>query len=155
MTRLALAGSLMPMRLISRAHPILALAIGLGCSSMAPTGEVRVPGTLLGYYGDSAFVTVSARAPVGTPVTIRASTFGDGCYREGETDVSRNGLTAEIAPFDYRQEGAGVICTRELIEFSHEAVVTFDTPGQAVITIRGVEQPGDQPVVLTRYIVIE
>jgi hypothetical protein len=142
------------MRLRSLSYPILALAIGVGCSSIGPAGEVRVPGSLLGYFGDSAFITLPARAQVGAPVTIRASTFGDGCYRQGETDVSRNGLTAEIAPFDYRQEG-DVICTRQLREFPHEAVVTFDTPGQAVITIRGVEQPDNRPVVLTRYIVIE
>lgn len=143
------------MRIIPLPYSILALAIGIGCSSTAPAGEARVPGSLLGYVGDTALITLPARASVGTPVTIRASTFGDGCYRQGETEVSRNGLAAEIAPFDYRQEGAGVICTHQLREFPHQAVVTFDTPGQAVITIRGLEQPGDRPVVLTRSIVVE
>ena len=133
--------------------PLLALTIA-ACSPTEPAREVRVIGNLASP-ADTALISLPSRAAVGIPVAIVVTTFGDGCYREGETEISRDALHVQITPFDYRWQGRDVICTSILLRFRHETLVTFDTRGEAVITIHGVQQPGDRPFVVTRQILIE
>ena len=131
----------------------LALLVGGACSPTDPAHEVRVPGALIAF-GDTARIELPSRAAVGTAVTIVVTSFADGCSRQGETEVSREALEADVALFDYRTEG-DVTCPSILREFRREAVVTFDTPGQAIIRFRGMQLPGDQALTLSRQLSIE
>ena len=146
--------SFVSMRILSLPLPTLGLLVGVACSLTDPAHEVRVPGSLIAF-GDTARIELPSRAAVGTPVTIVVTSFADGCSRQGETEVSRGALDVDVAPFDYRTEGRDVTCPSILRQFRREAVVTFDTPGHALIRIRGMQLPGDQALVLTRQLFIE
>ena len=142
------------MRRPSRRLSFLAACGAVACFLTDGEREVRVPGNLI-YVGDTARIQIPLRATVGMPISVVVTTVGDGCYREGPTDVAVQGLTAHVAPFDYRTEGSDVICPSILREFRHEASLTFSAAGPAVVRIHGRRQPYDEPVVLTRSVLVE
>ena len=132
---------------------ILAAFSAVACFLTDTAREVRVPGNLI-YVGDTARIEIPPHATVGVPISVAVTTVGDGCYREGPTHVAVQGLTADLAPFDYRTEGSGV-CPSIYREFRHEASLTFSAAGPAVVRIHGMRQPRDEPLVLTRSVVVE
>jgi hypothetical protein len=73
----------------------------------------------------------------GRRVTVTATTYGNGCYTAGDTELAVRGLEAEITPYDYT-EPAGSVCTQQLRIFEHRVTVAFESSGTARVRIRGI-----------------
>ena len=104
-------------------------------ASEAVGNRVLVLGTIAGYNdGDpDVAVVVSGRTAM-----VRVTTYGDGCYSKGPTEVTVEGSEVLVTPYDYT-EPPGTLCTRILESFSHEATVTFGGPADAVIRVLGID----------------
>jgi hypothetical protein len=68
----------------------------------------------------------------GTGFTVQVTTYGNGCYRKGETEVAVSGNVATVTPWDYVDLGAGA-CPDILLTFVHEATVAFPEAGSASV----------------------
>lgn len=70
------------------------------------------------------------------PVTIR--TVGlDGCWAPAGEDVTVEGLTATVVPFDSTGDREGVACTMALVHLDHEVRLAFGAVGEAVVRVEG------------------
>ena len=129
---------------------------GTACSSTTePPGEERRPGLILGFNHGDPQIVLPDTVQAGTEFTVQVSTYGNGCYRKGETEVVVSGNVATVTPWDYVDPGAGA-CPDILLTFVHEATVAFPEAGSASVVIVG--RPGgsmgEEPVVVTRGVVV-
>lgn len=70
------------------------------------------------------------------PVTIR--TVGlDGCWAAAGEDVTVEGLTATVVPFDSTGDREGVACTMALTSLLHEVELSFGEAGEARVRVEG------------------
>lgn len=122
------------MRLIA----LTIVAFLLGCSSTTEPDRVRVLGAIAGFNeGDPQIQIV----PDDQTVTVRVTTYGNGCYSKGETEAVVEGLEATVTPWDSTvAPRSGVACTEILLSFTHEAVLDFDEAGTARIAVRGMDR---------------
>lgn len=136
---------------------MLAALATAGCATATSGGEADPNAGILSHYGDPVEVIAPESATAGQPFTVAIRTYGGGCIRQGTTEVSVRGRTADLRPRDTRAQAAGVVCTADLRLFRHEASVRFDEPGRATLRIHGVrvDRGGDsQPLVITRSIIV-
>jgi len=94
------------------------------------------------YYLEGPTIVVPKEAQIGEPVTVRVTTFGDGCRLEGQTTRKVDALVATVEPYDSVCVNCNV-CTRELRIFEHVANVEFADTGQATVRILGAIAPAD------------
>lgn len=121
------------MRLITLAL----LAAALGCSSTTEPDQIQVLGTIMGFNQDDPRIEVTADGRV---VTVRVTTYGNGCYSQGVTKTSVDGLEATITPLDRTvAPSSNVACRSILLSFTHEAELHFDASGTARILVRGLD----------------
>jgi len=83
----------------------------------------------------SAGITAPAVFHVGVPDTVSIKTYGNGCVRLANTQVTVQGLLATIQPVDSVR--IRDVCTEQLAVFVHKAAVTFQQAGSATIRILG------------------
>ena len=123
----------------------------LACASSA-TGpdEVRVLGAIAGYNTDDPRIEIVA-AP--GSATVRVTTYGGGCHSKGETEVVLRRREAVITPYDYTAP-PGTICTLQLLSFSHETTIDFDSSGPVRIVIRGADHRHRRTITVERSVVI-
>ena len=129
---------------------------GTACSSTTePPGEERRPGLILGFSHGDPQIVLPDTVQAGTEFTVQVSTYGNGCYRKGETEVAASGNVATVAPWDYVDLGADG-CPDILLTFVHEATVAFPQPGSASVVIvgRAGGSTGEEPVEVTREVVV-
>lgn len=108
---------------------------------------------ILAFYGDTSDVQLPATVHVGEVTTVRLTSFGGGCIRQGITEVAVSGLTADIRP--HRIEGPpNAVCSAELRIVQNVAVLRFAEPGRARVRIVGLAQPGDRLLVLERNLLV-
>ncbi len=88
---------------------------------------------VVGYLGTEPEIPDTVTASV--PLTITFSTTGGSCHRGGETEVSVDGMSALVTPFDFVKVG-DIDCTLVAESFEHEATVVFDDPGTTLIVLR-------------------
>jgi hypothetical protein len=129
------------------------LALG-GCTDeltdpVNPPSGMR-PG-VLEFYGDSVHATIPSTAAAGSAAVIRVLTWGDGCLRMGQTDVSITGRRVVIRPYDLIPDPA-TVCNMILLAVEHEAEVQLSEAGTWDIAIHGTRMPGDERIVARRYI---
>jgi hypothetical protein len=115
----------------------------LACDSAGPDVERR-RGIIAG--PDLLEVTLPSTVSVETPFAVSVNTYGNGCYSEGETEVTIDALTASVEPYDY-VELRGV-CTLELRVFGHETTITFTEAGVATVRMIGIRSPPDSTIVV-------
>ena len=129
---------------------------GAACSSTTePPGEERRPGLILGFNHGDPQIAMPDTVQAGTEFTVQVSTYGNGCYRKGETEVVVSGNVATVTPWDYVDPSAGG-CPDILLTFVHEATVAFPQPGSASVVIvgRAGGSMGEEPVEVTRGVVV-
>ncbi len=114
--------------------------------------RVRVLGTIV--FGKESEITL---LPQGRTVSVSISTFGPGCYRKGETEVSVQGLEAVVTPYNYAPP-PGSPCTRDLRTFAHTATLPFQGSGTARIRVHGLStatNPYGDPITIERSVRLE
>lgn len=131
------------------------LLLASACSLLLPERHTAPQPAVLEHYGDAAQVTVPETAPAGVPATVQVVSYGGGCIREGFTDVVTEGMTVDVRPFDFHTTGEKVVCTAELALFRRDVQLRFDQPGTATIRIHGRRMPGEEPVTITRTLIIQ
>jgi len=115
---------------------VLAL-VGTACSSTTdPAGEERRLGLILGFTDDDPRIAVPDTVQAGIEFVVEVTTYGDSCFRKGETEVASSGNGVTITPYDYIDMGAGG-CARVLISFLHQTTVEFSEAGLASVVIVG------------------
>ncbi|TVR54179.1 MAG: hypothetical protein EA421_09385 [Gemmatimonadales bacterium] len=131
-------------------------ASGAACTSTTePPGEERRPGLILGFNHGDPQIVMPDTVQAGTEFTVQVTTYGNGCYRKGETEVAASGSVVTITPWDYVNLGAGA-CPDLLLTFVHEATVAFSQAGSASVVIVGRSggSMGEEPVEVTRPVVV-
>jgi hypothetical protein len=108
---------------------------------------------LLAFYGDTSVVQLAATVRVGEVTTVRFTSFGGGCIRRDETEVTMSGLTAVIRP-SRSEPPPNTVCTADLRIDENVAVLRFAEPGRARVRIVGLARPGDRPFVIERDLVV-
>lgn len=100
-----------------------------------------------------ARVVVPAQVNAGASFQVNITTYGGGCERQGETEVSvsQPTRTADVSPYDETNVAAGV-CTQQLKMFSHTATIRFEQPGTAVVRVHGRRLQDRAPVTVTRTV---
>ena len=114
----------------------LAVAASVGCDD----GPVVVdPYRFVGHIDFSDIRDLEPRIPgtatASVPIQVTVWTSGGGCHRPGETEVTVDGRTAVVTPYDWFHSSTG-ICTDDIKYFEHNATVTFTDPGTAEIVLR-------------------
>lgn len=143
---------------------LIALLLFSGCQFLDGSGEDRSgwevqPGAIV-FHGDTSTVTLAAdTVQVGQPLRVTATTFGDGCAHAAGMRAEVNGLSAVLTPLDSAYTPRpNEACTLELKEMNHRADVTFATPGDARVVIRGVGRgprfEGSEEVRFERAVVV-
>lgn len=78
------------------------------------------------------------RVQVGETFIATVTTIGlNGCWRPVDEEVSMEGLAAEIVPFDTDARDEDLACTTALASLEHSVELSFDQPGEAVLTVQG------------------
>ena len=121
------------------------------CNGILWSDEDRQLG-IISFYHDPIVIEAPETVQRGQSFSVRVRTYGGGCISQGPTDVHVDGLRATVTPFDIHS-GANV-CTSELRFFQHEATLRFDRAGSALVVIRGMRRPGDQPVAEQRTVIV-
>ena len=139
-----------------------ALAAALGaCESVADPetpdeldGLVREPSLLAGAVDSPNRIELADTVAVNTPVPIVVPTGGGGCIRQGDTESTVSGLTADVRPYDYfPPRSADVVCTADFRVLRHTATLQFSQRGTATVRVHGRLSP-DRPTVVTRSVVV-
>lgn len=150
------AGSRVRRNLPRLAVPVLALAVAVaaGCTVTSGPGTETVRGILsFGPEGSGGApatadpgrngalqgtLEVPDTARVGKSFTATVRTVGrNGCWSSAGEDVSVDGLTATIVPFDSTGQRENVACTMALTSLLHEVELSFGEAGEAVVRVQG------------------
>jgi hypothetical protein len=132
-----LARSSIPAALITAA--CLGLSLGCGDSLLPPnpqpegTWQTRISVFSDWYPSPYAPDTVQ----VGQEFIVTITTEGGGCVSKGHDDVIALGsLVSQITPYDRFKTG-GIPCPTDVRPITHSVPLTFDTPGEGIVLIRG------------------
>ncbi|HEU0300121.1 MAG TPA: hypothetical protein VFR37_11715 [Longimicrobium sp.] len=126
--------------------------VGSGCP-LAPGEREERLGIIQVLPGFPAQVGVPGSAAVGEPFVVSVLTHAGRCLRAGPTQVRRDGMTAEVRPYDLYLSGSD--CTSDAAYHQHIATLWFDQPGTATVHFTGVGNPGGQILTVTRTVTIE
>lgn len=108
------------------------LSIGAGGSDAAQATADRDDGVLRGS------LEVPDTVRVGERFTAAVRTVGrNGCWSPAGEDVSVDGLTATVVPFDSTGQRKDVACTTALTSLLHEVGISFGEAGEAVVRVDG------------------
>lgn len=144
-------------RLRRRAMPILAAGLAVaaaGCTAVSGPETDTVRGILsleapestaavsADVTGPSEVTEGSIEAPdtvrVGEAFTATIRTVGlNGCWAPAGEDVTVEGLTATVVPFDSTGEREGIACTAALEFLDHALQLAFEEAGEATIEVQG------------------
>jgi hypothetical protein len=102
--------------------------------------ESRVPG-IIEYYGEKSVLRAPTIVQVNKDFKIKFNTFGGGCEREGDEDVTVSESTATVKAYDWTfARSPGAVCTMALRMLPHTVSLRFTKPGDATIKIEGIRQ---------------
>ena len=120
------------------------MASGLSCGSPMDEGPRRVVGTI---DNGASFDPLSLpdTVAVGVPFTATVSTLRGACTRPDGADVHVAGLLADITLFDLLPP-AETVCIAVLVGAPRSLVLTFATPGPALVRLHGRGPNGDLTV---------
>ncbi len=134
---------------------LLALPCVVVSCSLVPGGsEWELRRGVIEFYDDPVIIEHADTLGVGSSGSVAVSTYGGGCIRQGVSEVTINGMTAVIEPFDSVHVAAEG-CTDELRVFRHVVVVQFTERGTATLRIVGLSRPADNEITVTRHVVVQ
>jgi hypothetical protein len=84
-----------------------------------------------------------------TPFEVTVRTYGGGCVKQGDTEVSLTANVAEVRPFDSFPVGRQS-CTLILRLFTHRATLQFNAAGSSTVRVRGRRQAGNADTIVVR-----
>jgi hypothetical protein len=102
------------------------------CSPILGSEKVRAPAEIAGYNADDPRIEIGVNANV---LQVVVTSYGNGCYTQGETEVAVSNRTVDVRPYDYRS--ARGACPDILLTFTHAATVAFPTSGAVKIRVHG------------------
>ena len=156
-----------PHRSVTRRWLLAAAFLLAGCGS--PTGIERTRGILpddeirrerrlgwIQFYHDPIAIQVPAEVTRAVDFEVTVRTYGGGCIGQGDTEVSVDGRTAEVRPYDIfvTHLPPNMACTADLRLYTHRATLRFNAAGVATVRIRGRTHPGDGVVVINRPVIV-
>lgn len=123
--------------------PICAIAclLAAGCNPfriIENVTSVSMPSLLYAASGERARIVVPDTVAVGAAFKLQVTTFDPGCgVRPDRTEVASIAVdTVAVTPYDL--ENDVFACGGEVIRFfTHDASITFNQPGRAIIKIVG------------------
>jgi hypothetical protein len=118
-------------------------------------GEVRGP-ALLVHYGDTTAVQLPSSARVDETVLLRFTIFRGGCIRQGPTELTLEGLSAQVQPsrLELIDLPPNTACPAVLVLDENVVSLQFSTPGPARVRLVGWARPDEQPFVLERELLV-
>jgi hypothetical protein len=112
------------------------LGVLYGCGEVTETPRLDRQLGIIEFYEDPVVVEVPDIASARVPFTIRVVTFGL-CIEAWDTEISLVGASATVIPYNYQVQEEGFACPTVLNRVEHVARLQFDSPGTAVVSIRG------------------
>ena len=131
------------------------LLLLVACKSPGDPGTTERRLAHIIHPGVPSGITAPTSAPANTPIAVDVVTFGGGCVRQGETEISSRGLEAAIRIYQYEyhpksNEG----CTAELRVDHNALTVQFSVPGTAMIQVAGLHHSSNTPVTLSHAVTV-
>ena len=126
------------------------LLILVGCITAPDWVEKR---GVIQFFGSGVKIDVPDTVAANAPFTVRVITYGGECKRKGSTQVTVDGLTVTIEPYDSVHTAAEV-CMTQLDLYFHEASLRFAERGTAIVRVTGVVEPADTLLTVTRDVVV-
>lgn len=144
---------------MQRAHWIpafAALSLGMlplaACSSNTEPDDLELRiGVILDLDIEEPGILVPDTVGASTSFTVEVRTIGNGCARQGETRVDRQGATIVITPYDYHYVGP-LGCEDIMLVFPHEVELEAGEPGALRVEIVGRPWSFEEPVTLVREV---
>ncbi|CAN5728842.1 hypothetical protein BH23GEM6_BH23GEM6_21510 [soil metagenome] len=131
-----------------------ALALTTGCNSVLGLGERQVVAVIDGFGTDAPAIEVPSVVQAGNDLSVTINTtWGDGCARQGPTEIRSDGATRTITPYTIIIERQ--LCTMEARQFTHTAVLRFDEPGPARVIVRSRAYPSGEVSSMQRAITVQ
>jgi hypothetical protein len=114
-------------------------AVVLACNSTTSPVEFRALGVLVPPRQDGAAqIFIPDTINAGEPFPVTVLTYGGGCYRKGEMEVSQRstpyGEEISLTPYDYAAKER--VCSRVLQVFAHTALAIAPA-GHIIVSVRG------------------
>jgi hypothetical protein len=108
-------------------------------------------GHIAGYNSGDPHIVIE---PTVRAARVTITTYGSSCNAKGQTQVSVNGMVANVVPFNLQPVRGP--CLADLRVFVHDTVVVFPQSGNATIRVRGINiRAGVEPNLRTDTIVVE
>ena len=134
----------------------LLVMIGVGLLAGCEVFEAETE-TELGvvFVSGTAFqIGIPDTVAAGRPFQVNVLTYGNSCVEFARTDIEREGMTAEIRPYD-RRDTESDDCVTNNTPIAHPATLQFGAPGRATVRIVGLRAPGNEPDRFEKHIVIQ
>ena len=116
------------------------LLLAIGTVALPACDDAGEDHRVVGYVDLTGHLTnnepqVPETATASVPMPITLWTTGGGCHWRGDTEVSVDGRSAVVTPYDFVRVG-DFACPSILAFFEHRTTVVFDEPGTAQIVVR-------------------
>ncbi len=131
---------------------LLVLTLLPACDSfLDPDGGRRIG--VIAFYSDPVTIHTPDTVQLGVPFEVSVRTYGDGCLREGPTNIRVRGLQIDVTPYDIHSGGR--VCEAILNMFPHKATLALPTPGLARFLFYGKQEPDNLPITVGREVYVE
>jgi len=134
----------------------LALLALLGCSDVLGPESTRRPALIEFPNGGPVVVEAPTTVKRGTAFLVAINSYGGSCIGQGPSEVTLEGLTATVAPYQFELVDGNSKCTDDLRTYRNVAQLRFDLAGTARILFRGRSQSaGGELITVERTVVVE
>lgn len=138
---------------------LIVLSCAVGCETTPTEFELEIRGDsipgVLGFFGDTALVTIPDTASAGTPFAIRITTHGGAvgdsrgnpaCVRKGATkvDLDERAVTIEVIDILWPP-----LCTLAPNPLDHSVTLAIAAPGEYTVRVVGRRVPENTVQVIT------